>query len=370
MDKYIFKNGKKLYYGYTTGSCATGAAKASTYMLFNDKSINSIKIDTPKGWVLDLKVVDVKRTDKYVSCAIVKDSGDDPDVTNKIKIYARAEKINNGVEVLGGKGIGKVTKPGLSVEVGNHAINPVPMKMIHEEIKKVLPKNEGVRIIISAPEGEKIAKKTFNPKLGIEGGISIIGTSGIVEPMSEDGLKDSISVEVSVKKEQGIDKLIYSPGNYGRDFSKKLNLDTNRLIKTSNYIGYMLDKAVQYSIKEILWIGHIGKMVKVAGGIFNTHSSVSDARMEILAANCALLGADKKLIEKIMNSITTEEAIDYIYEDKNGEVFNIIARKISHRCEQKVQNKVKVGTIIFSQKHGQLGTCNQSSLLLEEFKNA
>lgn len=369
MDKYIVKKRKKLRYGFTTGSCAAAAAKAAVKMLFTGKEIEHIDIDTPKGWKLNLEVEDVKLTNEFVSCAITKDSGDDPDITNGIKVYAKVQAIESNIVVTGGKGVGVVTKKGLSVEVGNPAINPVPMEMIKTEVSKVLPENKGVKIEISVPKGEEIAKKTFNPKLGIIGGISIIGTSGIVEPMSEEALKDSLALELPIMKENNCDEIIFCSGNYGQDFVKNNGLNADRIVKTSNFIGFMLDKALEVGIKKIFIVGHIGKFIKVAGGIFHTHSSVADARMEILAANCAMLGAPKALIEKIMNSITTEEAVEYIYEYNFEAVFDIIAQKISDRCKTRVYDEIEIGCLIFSQNKGQLGICKKGKKLLEDFKD-
>lgn len=370
IDKYITKNGKKLRYGFTTGSCGTAAAKAATTMLFTRKEMNKINIDTPKGWNLEIFINDIDIKEDSVSCSVIKDSGDDPDITKGMKIHAKAEKLRiAGIEITGGEGVGKVTKKGLSTPVGQYAINPVPLEMIKKEVSMVLPKGEGVRITIYAPEGKERARKTFNPKLGIVGGISIIGTTGIVEPMSDDALMDSIAIELSILKEQGIKKVVFTPGNYGKNFIVDNGFSTDRLVKVSNYIGFMLDKAVEYEFEEVLLIGHIGKLIKVAGGIFNTHSRIADARMEILAANCALMGCDRELIAKIMDSITTEEAIEYILENKYEKVFNNIADKITKRCEERTYNQIKIGTIIFSTKRGKLGSCPYSNILMEEFCN-
>lgn len=370
LNQYITKGGKKLRYGYTTGSCAAGAAKAAVMMLFLQRAVTEVEIETPKGWDLSLDIHDIEIQKEYVSCCVIKDSGDDPDSTDGIKIYAKAEKSEGDkVELTGGTGVGKVTKPGLSVAVGEYAINPVPRQMIFKELKKVLPSNKGIKVEICVPEGVEIAKKTFNPKLGIEGGISIIGTTGIVEPMSEDALKESLAIELSMLKAQGVKKVIFSPGNYGRNFGRTLNIREDILVKTSNYIGFMIDKAVEYDFEEILWVGHIGKMIKVASGIFDTHSKTADGRMEALAAYCALLGCSQKLVKSIMNSITTEEAIDYILSDDMEKVFAFIAGRISERCEDRAGNSLKIGSVIFSLKHGFLAACSNGHQLMEEFKN-
>ncbi|KAB3539052.1 cobalamin biosynthesis protein CbiD [Alkaliphilus pronyensis] len=377
LDRFITKGRKKLRYGYTTGSCAAAASKAATLMLYTKNSIKDICIDTPKGWQLKLSVIDPVITDDLASCCIIKDSGDDPDVTNGIRIYAAAKKINSPtIEIEGGVGIGMVTKAGLSVSPGQHAINPAPMRMIIEEVEKVLPKGEGVKIKIYAPEGVAIAKKTFNPKLGIVGGISIIGTTGIVEPMSEEAMKESLALELSVLKEKGVKRIIFSPGNYGRDYTKELFIKNNKevnidevLIKTSNFIGYMLDKALEHKYEEIMIIGHLGKMVKVAGGIFHTHSSIADGRMEVLAANCGLLGCSQQLIAKIMESITTDEAVDYIMAEKLYRVFDLLAEKITQKATERTFNNIKIGTLIFTNNHDKLGLCSNGNRMLEEYWN-
>ncbi len=369
LEQYIVKDGKKLRYGYTTGSCAAAAAKAATEMLFSQKTLDSIEIDTPKGWKLKLKVEESSFSHSSATCCIEKDAGDDPDSTDGLKIYSEVTRNHERkINLSGGVGIGIVTKPGLSIPVGEYAINPVPREMILTEVGKVLPNGEGANIKIFAPDGVQIAKKTFNPKLGIEGGISIIGTSGIVEPMSEEALNSSLELELSVLKEQGVKKIIFSPGNYGKDFGLKQDLDEKVLVKTSNYIGFMIDKAVEYEIEEIFFVGHIGKLVKVAAGIFNTHSKVADGRLETLAANCALLGASQQLVKSIMESNTTEEAIDFILLNNMGAVFDFIAQKISKKCEERAYDQIKFGTLIFSLKHGMLGMCSNGKLMLEEFK--
>lgn len=370
MEKYIFKDGKKMRYGYTTGSCATAAAKGAARMLVSGSSVDLISIDTLKGWKLDLELEDIVITNNYVQCSVKKDSGDDPDITNGIKIYAKVERIEEKrIVITGGEGIGLVTRKGLPVDVGQYAINPTPRKTIYEAVEEEIPPEWGVKVTIFSPAGVEIGKKTFNPQLGIKGGISIIGTTGIVEPMSEEAFKDSLAIEVSVKKAEDINKLILSPGNYGRDFAKKLNLDIDYLVKTSNFIGFMLDKINEYEIEEILWIGHIGKMVKVASGIFHTHSRISDGRMETLAAYSALLGADTELIKKIMGSITTEEAIEYIKDwELEQELFNLIAQKITDRCRRRLNSSIRIGTIIFSQQQGLLGKCKDAEKIMRGFR--
>ncbi len=370
MEKYIYKDGKNMRYGYTTGSCATAAAKGAARMLVSQQKVEVVRIRTLKGWDLDLKLEDIIFTENFAQCSIRKDSGDDPDSTDGIKIFAKVEKTEKQeIELTGGKGIGRGTKRGLAIEPGNYAINPTPRKTIQQAVREEIPENLGVKVTIFCPKGIEVAKKTFNSQLGIQGGISILGTTGIIEPMSEEAFKDSLAIEISVKRAEGIKKLILSPGNYGRDFSKSIGLDSKYLVKTSNFIGFMLDKAEEYQIEQILWVGHIGKMIKVAAGIFHTYSRMADARMETLAAYAALLEAPHSLIQKIMGSITTEESIEYIKGwEKEKELFDLIAKKVSDRCRRRLRSPIQLGTILFSQKYGFLGQCKDAEELLEGFK--
>ncbi|MEG0181758.1 MAG: cobalt-precorrin-5B (C(1))-methyltransferase CbiD, partial [Peptostreptococcaceae bacterium] len=284
MEEYVYIDGKKYKRGYTTGSCATGAAKAATYMLLTQLTIESINIDTPKGIPLNLKVENININDNYVECSIQKDGGDDIDATHKMDIYARVEFIDSeDILITGGIGVGTVTKKGLGIDIGEAAINKTPRAMIDKEVRKILGEKRGIKVTIFAPEGETVAKKTFNPRLGIVGGISIIGTTGIVEPMSDEGWKKSLSIELEMKKAQGLDKIILVPGNHGEMFIREtLGIDMKYVVRTSNFIGYMLKEAQRIGFNKILMAGHLGKYVKIAGGIFNTHSKVADARNEIL----------------------------------------------------------------------------------------
>ncbi|WDV44300.1 cobalt-precorrin-5B (C(1))-methyltransferase CbiD [Clostridiaceae bacterium M8S5] len=369
-DQFIIKNGKKLRCGYTTGSCATAVAKASTMMLFKNMILKNVDINTPKGVKLKINIEDVRVEKNQVTCSVTKDSGDDPDITNGIKIYATARKIEKGINIKGGKGIGVVTKKGLSVSVGKPAINPVPMKMILSHVKEVLPTSNGVEIEIMIPNGEEIAKKTFNPKLGIVGGLSIIGTSGIVEPMSEDAQKESLALEISMLKAEGVESIVFVPGNYGRDFALKLGIKDKYIVKTSNYIGYMLDYATRQNIKRILIIGHLGKMSKVAGGIFQTHSKYADCRMEVIASYCgSLYDCSSKLIKEILECITTDEVVDIIKQENKQQVFNVIAERVSIRASERALEEVEVQAIIFTNQYGVIGKSKLADDYLEEFLN-
>lgn len=378
LECYIEKKGKRLRYGYTTGSCAAAATKAACQVLTTIESGENLRssletvvqLMTPKGWLLDIPYQIEEVDGKSVTCSVVKDSGDDPDMTKGIKIYSTVTyQTGKAYELTNGIGVGRVTKPGLSVPVGAPAINPVPQKMIRQAVEEILESTDGVKVEISAPEGVEIAKRTFNPRLGIVGGISIIGTTGIVEPMSEDAIIDTMKVELSVLVESGVDTVLLSPGNYGRDFAMSLGLHTNKMVKTSNYIGAILDEAAKLKIKRILWVGHIGKMVKVAGGIFQTHSSMADGRMEILTANLGIQGASRDLMSQVMMANTTDDAIDMIKDAGEMCVFDTLAQKVSQRSMARVFGDVEVGTILFSNVHGLLGMDDVGKQLMEAFKD-
>lgn len=351
MNDFVIVNGRKFRKGYTTGSCAAAASKAAAAMLQTGKPLQSIEIDTPAGVRLNLPVADIEFLHESVRCSVVKDGGDDPDMTSGLKVFAEAKfTADSDISITTGEGIGIVTLPGLKVEVGKPAINPVPMQMIIKEVKEVLSDGKGVNIILSVPGGDDVAKKTYNPKLGIVGGISILGTSGIVTPMSEEAWKESVALELSIAASRGYKKIVYTFGNYGESFAvNDLGIDHNRIIKISNFIGYMLDKALEYEIEEILLIGHLGKLVKVAAGIFHTHSRVADARMEILAAYSALEGASNEITAEIYNCRTTEAAAVIIKENGLTGVFKRIVDNSSRRCSERLFNKIKVGTILFNE---------------------
>jgi len=368
MERYIEKGGKRLRYGYTTGTCAAAAAKASALLLFRGESSTSVDIDTPKGWRVSVDIHELRlEGDDSAVCCAVKDSGDDPDMTSGMRIYARVQRsMEPGVRLEGGKGIGRVTRPGLSVAPGEAAINPVPRMMIEKEVTAILPEGEGAIVTIFAPEGEEIARRTFNPKLGIEGGISIIGTSGIVEPMSEDAIKESLRLELSVLRSSGAEIAVFSPGNYGRDFCMQNGIGENLLVKTSNYAGYMLCEAEKLGFRELLWVGHIGKLVKLAAGIFNMHSSCGDARLETLAAYSALKGASRDTVELILMSNTAEEAAEHICEAGLKEAFEEVAERVSSRCREYSGGSLKVGTVLFSQGRGLLAISKDARDIMEE----
>ena len=382
MEEYVYIDGKKYRRGYTTGSCATGAAKAATYMLLTKKRIDSINIDTPKGIPLTLKVENINICDDYIECSIEKDGGDDIDATHTMHIHARAELVKRqgkeNILVCGGEGIGVVTRKGLSVEVGKPAINPVPMKMINNEVSKIIGSDTSdalgndtvLKITIFAPRGQEISKKTFNPRLGIVGGISILGTTGIVEPMSDEGWKKSLSIELQMKKAQGLDKIILVPGNHGEQFIREnLNLDIKYVIRTSNFIGYMLKEAQRMGYKKILMAGHIGKFIKLSAGIFNTHSKIADARSEILVSNLALMKAPYEFLEKISECLTAEEAVEIIDNSNYKEFYELVSNKCKFKVKQYLgDDEIDVEIMMFSMDKTLLGQSDNADSLVEVFR--
>ena len=312
-------SGEPMRYGFTTGSCAAAAAKAAAYMLLTGKEKKEITIETPKGILYHAKICDPVRGETKVSCAVQKDGGDDPDVTTGALIYA-AVSFRDGINaedqseharekepvivIDGGNGVGRVTRPGLDQPVGNAAINHVPREMIEKEVREVcaaLDFHGTLAVEISVPGGEELAKSTFNPRLGIVGGISILGTSGIVEPMSAQALLDTIRVELRQHRALGEQLIAVSPGNYGLDFMKRTyDYDLDRSVKCSNFIGQTVDMAVECGFTHMLMTGHIGKLIKVSGGIMNTHSREADCRMELLAAAALMEDVEADLATKIL----------------------------------------------------------------------
>lgn len=362
MEQFVYKNHQKLRYGYTTGSCAAAAAKAAAFMLLSGWEAPYVDLMTPKQIPLHLEVLDVRRTQESVSCAIRKDGGDDPDVTNGILIYAEVSRVPEpGILIDGGRGVGRVTKPGLEQPVGAAAINKVPRQMIRENLEEVcrqLDYEGGLKAVISIPKGEALAAKTFNPRLGIVGGISILGTSGIVEPMSEQALIDTIRVEMRQKLANGMDYLLVVPGNYGIDFLEEYGhgLSLSDAVKCSNFVGEALDAAVEFGAKGVLLIGHIGKFVKLAGGIMNTHSHNADSRMELLTVHAALLGAPTELLRNMMECVTTDDALKYLEEkDMIEPVMERLMERMEFYVNQRAQNQLELGVITFSKVYGILG---------------
>ncbi len=377
FEMYVDVDGKRLRCGYTTGSCSAGAAKAATIILFNkEKNLNEIEIATPKGIDVTMPIELIEKFDDYVECTILKDGGDDPDNTHGIEIKAMVKKIKpidnkifqdedlqkfdsvlvedsraekedelERVVLKGGTGVGIVTREGLFIPKGQAAINPVPRKMIKEEVLKVLPPGERVEVIISVPQGEKVAKKTFNPRLGIVGGISILGTTGIVYPMSEDALKASIKIEITQKAINN-ERLVLTFGNLGDNYCKELGFKEEEMVTCSNFIGFALETCVSCKVKSIIIVGHIGKMSKIAYGCFNTHSKVNGVRLEVIALELALLGYDMSLVKRVLEEKTCEGAVKMLG-DGYDKLYENIGNKIVQKIKEHVYGGLEVDAVMY-----------------------
>lgn len=382
-DSFVLYDHKKLRMGYTTGSCAAAAAKAGTRTLLTGVETEEIVLDTPKGIRLHLPVEDIQiRRDENgspekVSCAVRKDGGDDIDATNGALIYAEVSRTGEaGVKIDGGEGVGRVTKPGLDQPVGNAAINHVPREMITKGVLEVCREQGytgGISVIIRIPDGKKIAEKTFNPRLGIVGGISVLGTSGIVMPMSEKALIDTIRVEMKMRRENGGEYLVITPGNFGERFASEMpDLVRTHEMKCSNFVGETLDMAVDLGVKGILFVSHIGKFIKLSGGIMNTHSHEADCRAELMAAAVLRAGGGADLARKILATNTTEDALKILKEEGREELFEAsmksITDRIAYYLNSRVQGRIETGAVIFSNVYGMLGRTENVPDLMEKLR--
>ena len=369
--------------GFTTGSCAAAASKAAAFMLLGGNKIKKIEIDTPAGIKYSPEVEEIKISESCVSCAVRKDSGDDPDVTNGSLIFSKVCFTEDKGDLLpgkrititGGVGVGTVTRPGLDQKPGNAAINSVPRQMIEKEVLEVcdLFDYEGSLLVeISVPDGIELAAKTFNPRLGIEGGISIIGTTGIVEPMSTKAILDTIKVELRQQMELGIPVAVVSPGNYGLEFMKDTyDYDLDRAVKCSNFIGDTIDMASEIGFEKMLLCGHIGKLIKVSGGIMNTHSKEADCRMELMAAAAARAGAGEKAITDILDCVSTEEAIEILLKAGIREKsFEYITDRIYFYLNKRAAGRIDIQCIIYSNVYGLLGKTKRAEEFLDKAKGA
>lgn len=357
FKEYIVKNGKKLRCGITTGTCAAAASAAAVRLLLSAGCAEAVDVRLPGGDMVRVETVERHLAEGKASCCVRKYSGDDPDVTDGVLIWADASLRSCGISIEGGTGVGRVTQRGLDCPVGGPAINSVPRRMIEDSVAIVCKEagyEGGIDIVIRVPDGEGIAKKTFNPQLGIVGGISIIGTTGIVEPMSEKALVDSLLVEMKVVREKGYTDLLAFPGNYAQSFiDRELGIRGENSVKFSNYLGDMLDFAVELGFEDVLIVGHIGKLVKVAGGMMNTHSHNGDFRMEMFGCYAAANGAETSIVREILGCVTTEQAL-CILERAGLEhiVMENIGMKTKCYIDKKVSAQLRTELIIYSNDKG------------------
>ena len=372
MEEFIVKGGKKLRLGYTTGSCAAAAAKAAAYMLLTGRRMERVELATPKGIRLTLPVEEIRAEADRVSCAVRKDGGDDPDVTTGSLIFAEVSR-RDGTDIVidGGKGVGRVTKPGLDQPVGAAAINSVPRQMIREsvdEVRRLAEDPGGLSAVISVPGGEALAKKTFNPRLGIVGGISIIGTTGIVEPMSEGAIVETIRVELRQRRESGAEYVLLTPGNYGSDFIRDgLGLDPALAVQCSNFIGDTLSMCRELGFRGALLAGHVGKLVKIAGGMLNTHSQYGDCRMEIIAAHAAAAGLRSERVEEILQCVACDDALRILREEGLYEAaLARLTERVGFHLRSRAGESMEIGAILFSKVYGELGRTAEAGALLQK----
>lgn len=345
---FVLHEGKLLRKGYTTGTCAAAAAKAAVLGLLAARCPEQVAVDTAEGELL-LPVVSARLEGAQAVCCVRKDAGDDPDVTDGILVCASVQLNASGtVVVTGGTGVGRVTKPGLRVPVGHAAINPAPLQQITSAVRRVLPDGSGAEVEISVPEGEAVAQRTFNPRLGIVGGISILGTTGIVTPMSEEAYRESLALRLDQLAALGVDGCAFTFGEYGKDLAATLGLDSDRCVTTSNFVGYMLDHAVARGFRRILLIGHLGKIIKLAAGIWQTHNRQADGRMETLTAFAGLEGGEPALLREIFTCVTTSAVVDILDGAGLGSVYQRVANAIQTRAWQRAGEGVTVEAIVYT----------------------
>lgn len=379
-------------FGYTTGSCATAAAKAAAIGLFTGNIPDEVEIDTPAGVKLRLKIHHRQLSADEAACAVQKDAGDDPDVTNGCYVHAKVKRIfTQTIEIDGGEGVGRVTKPGLQVPVGHAAINPVPRRMIEGAVKEVIGNYCGLKIVISVPDGKALGEKTFNPKLGIIGGISIIGTTGIVRPMSEDAFKTSLLCGLDIAQGIGYETVVLVPGSLGERSTLNLfNIPKDQVIQISNFVGFMLTAAGQRNFKRIILAGHPGKLAKLLRGDFHTHSAVSKPANDILidiieqqvqnGSQGSGVGEQKtetRLPNAILNHLkevsTVEGIVELLKEYKYLSIMNEVAEKVETKVLEFYRDKqpfptLEVGVILFDMKGSIIGISNSAQKWLNVTK--
>ena len=375
FEHYIFSGGRRLRCGYTTGTCAALAAAGAVRLLLTGTPPPSVALETPKGLTVEVPLESCVLSGGRASCAVRKDGGDDIDATTGLLVFAHAERQDlPGVSIEGGQGVGRVTRPGLDQPVGAAAINRVPRQMIREAVLAVcgeLGCNGGLRITVSVPGGEAVAEKTFNPALGIVGGVSILGTSGIVEPMSLRALADTVSLEIRQAAALGGRRIILTPGNYGLDFLRGQGLDRLGVpvVKCSNFIGDALDACAGSGFETVLLAGHIGKLGKLSGGIMNTHSRFADCRTELFCAHAAACGASTAVCRALMDAASSDACIAIL--DGAGLREAVLERMLSaiHRhLVRRTGEACRTGAILFSNEYGPLGQTEAVKEIMEAWK--
>lgn len=352
--------------GISTGSCAAAAAKAAARLLFTGVESHMETVVNPEGLEIRVPVAGSNCEPGLASAFVIKDGGDDPDVTHGLEIVAEVRQAPTGVVIRGGIGVGKVTKPGLSIAVGESAINPVPRRMIMSAVAEFVPPGGGLAVTISVPRGGEVAHRTANGRLGIVGGISILGTSGIVRPMSEEAYRNSLVPQLTVAKAAGHNTVVLTPGRMGLRCADRYGLPATAVAEMGNFVGFMLEACVEHGVTDILLWGYQGKLAKIAAGIFNTHSRVADARLETLTAYAAAAGAPSALLKAVLGSNTAQEAAEFLVEAGFATVFSTLADRASFRASQYVQERLRVGTVLLDLSGEIIGMDKIGQTMLEE----
>lgn len=370
-----YHGGQALRRGWTTGTCAAAAAEAAALLLLTGRAPVELRLETPGGLTFTLPVEQPHLDGDAAVCTVRKDAGDDPDITNGVGISATVCRAEPGVAIDGGAGVGRVTRPGLAMPVGAAAINPGPRAQITAALARAARAcgyTGGFSVIISAENGEELAKQTYNGHLGVVGGLSILGTSGIVEPMSEKALVDTILLELDSLYAGGQRTAFLCPGNYGADFARDtLGLDLEKAVKCSNFIGEALDHAVFRGFDDILLVGHAGKLVKLAAGVMNTHSSVADGRQEIFTAHAALCGAGRDTLEGLMQSVSVDACIELLDRENLREpVLARIESEIEKRLALRLRGRGHVEFILFTARYGILAQSPGAMALCERLRES
>ncbi len=372
FEHYVLSGGKRLRCGYTTGTCAALAAQGAARALLTGQFPASARLCTPKGLTVEAPLADTCLKEHAASCSVLKDGGDDVDATHGLPIRATVCPIpGGGVVIEGGDGVGRVTKPGLDQPVRAAAINRVPRQMICQAVEAVaeeLGYDGGLAVTISVPGGREAARRTFNPQLGVEGGISILGTSGIVEPMSTQALVDTMALELRQHAAQGARRVILTPGNYGLDFLRDHSLapEDIPIVKCSNFIGDALDCARLEGFETVLLVGHLGKLVKVAGGVMNTHSRYADCRTELICAHAAACGASTQLAQALLSAATTDACLDLLdQENLRRPVLERLVAAIDGHLARRSGDGCRIGAVLFTNQYGLLGLTNTAKEVLD-----
>ena len=377
MEALVYKDKKMLRRGYTTGTCAALAAQGAVSFLVSGIWPETAELMTPAGQMVRVPLMEKKAGNGAASCAVKKDAGDDPDVTDGLLVFAQARFLpentgNARVIIDGGEGVGRVTKAGLDQPVGAAAINSVPRRMIETAVAEVLEEaglDRTVEILIFVPGGEKTAEKTFNPVLGITGGISILGTSGIVEPMSEEALIETIRTHMQVLRSEGRRFAAAVPGNMGERFLwsylEREGIGKIPAVVCSNFVGRTLDMAGELGFSGLLLAGHLGKLVKLGCGIMNTHSKEGDGRMETLVACALRAGAGTGTLKRIQEANTTEQALEEL--KAAGilkETMGALLERMDWYMRRRVPETLETGILVFDAAGTLLGATENARDLL------